>query len=334
MCEKMNKKKLIISFFILSFIFSSSAFAFPTIPCAFFGTVNLNGNPVNGTLVTAHLNDTGEYLTTAKEIGGLGNYSITIDATDKYIRFKIAGIWANEPEQLCTSGGHTYLDLTASTLPDGSPCDDNISCTSGICLHNFCRNSTPYVGDGYCDPGENCLNSIDCTCPSGQNCGSDGNCFTPQTTSGGGGGFSGGGGGLPSTCVENWTCTDWSECTAGTQTRTCTDLKKCGTTKSKPSETQSCEVQAPLCTEDWSCTNWSDCVSDQQTRTCTDANACGTTESKPDESQNCVSVTTSSAITGLFLGLTTTDWITALIAGIIVALIIIFLFKRRSSKKK
>ncbi|RJQ15922.1 hypothetical protein C4573_07265 [Candidatus Woesearchaeota archaeon] len=42
-------------------------------------------------------------------------------------------------------------------------------------------------------------------------------------------------------CVEDWSCTDWDTCT-GTQTRTCTDNNACGTTYSKPAESQSCTV--------------------------------------------------------------------------------------------
>ena len=44
-------------------------------------------------------------------------------------------------------------------------------------------------------------------------------------------------------CVESWSCTDWSECHSGTQTKTCTDVNNCGTTLSKPLESQSCEVE-------------------------------------------------------------------------------------------
>lgn len=43
----------------------------------------------------------------------------------------------------------------------------------------------------------------------------------------------------PMTCVENWSCTSWSEWSdceedEQTRTRTCTDLNECGTTNSKP----------------------------------------------------------------------------------------------------
>ncbi len=43
-------------------------------------------------------------------------------------------------------------------------------------------------------------------------------------------------------CVEDWSCSDWSECVDGSQSRTCTELNKCGTSEYKPSESQTCEV--------------------------------------------------------------------------------------------
>jgi PGF-pre-PGF domain-containing protein len=46
----------------------------------------------------------------------------------------------------------------------------------------------------------------------------------------------------PTACTESWSCTDWSTCANSQQTRTCTDTNSCGTTASKPSESQSCTV--------------------------------------------------------------------------------------------
>ena len=46
--------------------------------------------------------------------------------------------------------------------------------------------------------------------------------------------------GAPQECVEDWSCTDWSACVNGTQTRTCTDLNECGTDENKPLEFQVC----------------------------------------------------------------------------------------------
>ncbi|MBI3115509.1 MAG: hypothetical protein HYZ09_03410 [Candidatus Kerfeldbacteria bacterium] len=87
-------------------------------------------------------------------------------------------------------------------------------------------------------------------------------------------------------CVESWTCGDWSACTSGTQTRSCTDANSCGTTTKKPATSQTCT--AASCTESWTCGDWSACTSGTQTRSCTDANSCGTTASKPETNRQCV----------------------------------------------
>ncbi len=41
-------------------------------------------------------------------------------------------------------------------------------------------------------------------------------------------------------CTEKWTCSSWTDCTGNKQTRTCTDLNKCGTNVDKPDEERSC----------------------------------------------------------------------------------------------
>ena len=41
-------------------------------------------------------------------------------------------------------------------------------------------------------------------------------------------------------CIPTWTCTDWSTCSGGIQTRTCTDVYSCGVDTSKPAESQFC----------------------------------------------------------------------------------------------
>ncbi len=44
------------------------------------------------------------------------------------------------------------------------------------------------------------------------------------------------------TCVESWSCSDWSACSGGSQTRTCTESVGCGTTVDQPALSQSCTV--------------------------------------------------------------------------------------------
>lgn len=41
-------------------------------------------------------------------------------------------------------------------------------------------------------------------------------------------------------CTESWTCTTWSTCANGQQTRTCVDANSCSTTSDRPVLTQSC----------------------------------------------------------------------------------------------
>ena len=43
-------------------------------------------------------------------------------------------------------------------------------------------------------------------------------------------------------CVEDWICTDWSECTDEFQIRTCVDMNECGTAEQKPNEWQICGI--------------------------------------------------------------------------------------------
>jgi len=85
-------------------------------------------------------------------------------------------------------------------------------------------------------------------------------------------------------CKEEWSCTDWTECTDSSQTRICIDNSKCESEEDKPQEQQQCEMP---CIEEWSCAEWSDCVDELQTRVCNDANKCETTEDKPITQQEC-----------------------------------------------
>jgi len=50
-------------------------------------------------------------------------------------------------------------------------------------------------------------------------------------------------------CNPSWSCTAWSNCANGNQTRTCTDTNNCGTTTGKPAESQACTPPAPSCTD-------------------------------------------------------------------------------------
>jgi len=68
------------------------------------------------------------------------------------------------------------------------------------------------------------------------------------------------------------------------QTRTCTDINKCGTTIHKPIELKLC---GETCEEDWTCTDWSSCENNEKRRECFDKNRCGTEENKPATLKSC-----------------------------------------------
>jgi hypothetical protein len=56
----------------------------------------------------------------------------------------------------------------------------------------------------------------------------------------------GGGGGGGSSCLTNWTCSDWSACENGTMNRTCTLANsKCITHDAKPAESMACTPRMP-----------------------------------------------------------------------------------------
>lgn len=42
------------------------------------------------------------------------------------------------------------------------------------------------------------------------------------------------------TCVENWECGNWLECSGGVKSRTCQDINNCGTTTNKPTTDEYC----------------------------------------------------------------------------------------------
>lgn len=95
-------------------------------------------------------------------------------------------------------------------------------------------------------------------------------------------------------CTPDWSCTAWTECRDGVESRTCTDVSQpaCGTDFAKPIERQTCTTPQPdpvACVEQWSCTEWSACVDGAETRSCQDLEQCGTETSKPATMFDCSS---------------------------------------------
>ena len=90
---------------------------------------------------------------------------------------------------------------------------------------------------------------------------------------------------LAASCVEDWTCANWSTCSNGQRTRACADGASCGTVTQKPLEAETCSLSD--CSENWTCAAWSDCSDNQRTRACADGNSCGTETDKPNLAQDC-----------------------------------------------
>lgn len=45
-------------------------------------------------------------------------------------------------------------------------------------------------------------------------------------------------------CISDWQCSEWSQCSNGTQNRNCVDLNSCKKPKNKPAESQSCSNES------------------------------------------------------------------------------------------
>jgi len=129
--------------------------------------------------------------------------------------------------------------ISNQTCPDGTvaTCQNSCDSSTGVCssctpdctghenpcVNTTCEDSITVCPDGYqancsnvCDPatGQCSLCTLDCT--------------------------------DHEKCVENWQCTEWSDCVNGTQIRTCNDINNCNTTENKPLENQSCVI-LPSC---------------------------------------------------------------------------------------
>jgi hypothetical protein len=329
----MKIKNLTLTFLTFFILACSSALAIPPIPCTFFGTVSIDGNPVNGTLVTVHRNSTGEYLATAKEPpAGFGHYTVAVTAAGEYIRFKVNGVWADQPEQYCESGNFTYLNLTLSC----TDCDGD-----GYNYTVDCNDDNPNIHPGAVEV----CNALD------DNCDGTIDNFTESCYTGPAGTLNVG------VCrAGSHTCTNgvWNSCTGEVKptSEVCNSLDDdcdgyvddgvCGgggvqttttttTTTTLPAE-ETTTTTIAVCQERWVCSDWSACVNKLQTRTCTDENNCGTDLNKPLESQPCSTTeggnqttggTTISPITGFFAALAGNP---LYYIGIVVVIILIVLF--------
>lgn len=129
-------------------------------------------------------------------------------------------------------------------------------------------------------------------------------------------------------CVQNWSCTEWSNCTNFLKTRSCNDTARCNNLTGKPNLTEGCvpgPVVTPSCTPQWSCTEWypEKCSEKNQTRSCTDLNKCNSNVDKPAETQSCISFLREYLL-----------WVTIILFILLIAVVIYFLISKYFPRKE
>ena len=119
------------------------------------------------------------------------------------------------------------IDYTEVLCTDGcvTDCENcEVIIIGGQCIGEIC-NDTCLSLEYECGTQTICSEELDCgTCDEAYSCES-GNCEL-----------------IVETCTEDWSCDAWTECSGGTQTRTCTDVNDCETEENKPAESQTCEI--------------------------------------------------------------------------------------------
>jgi len=188
-------------------------------PVTYTGTAKENGVPIDGQTIVAKIGsvtnqgdvDNGQYRVSVSPCFGTNSGTIT---------FSINGLAADigAPYGGTADWGKLInLNLNFGDFPATPPCPNGV-----INVGEVCDGSN--LGGATCSSvmGSSFLGSISCQA----NCldFDTTNCYQTQI------------------CEENWTCTDWSACSSGTQTRTCTEQNGCGTADDKPAESQSCST--------------------------------------------------------------------------------------------
>ena len=198
-------KNIAFAFVTTILLIVSISFAIPGVPHQFYGNVTINGvTAPDGTSVTATINNAPAGSTTASS----GTYNLLVEDPNNVNSGETVLLFVNGVQAgtaVFANGASTELNLAVTITTTTSP-------------------------DGS---------------PSG---GSSGG-----STGGGGGGSSSGGVGSSASiptpgqtgenrCVETWLCSNWSPCDGGLQTRSCTDLNKCGTNIYEPLTSQPCSM--------------------------------------------------------------------------------------------
>jgi PGF-pre-PGF domain-containing protein len=190
-----------ISLIIATLLLFSLPTTFAASPYFFKGYAFVNsGLAPNGTIVQAFLNGASTAANTVTVGEGVlantreGWYTISFEASaGDTVIFKLNGValnganGTNNATQTLVAGGIVTenFNLSINKSADGVACTYASGCSGGYCLHSYCRSSSTYCGDGYCDSGESC-SSDNSACSSGYAC-------TNGCVATGGGGGGGGG---------------------------------------------------------------------------------------------------------------------------------------------
>jgi PGF-pre-PGF domain-containing protein len=177
---KCNKPEKGLLGFFLFFIFFMGPVGAAGPPVDWWGTVTIDGSPVNDSaVVDVHIN--GSSTISATDIVGTpdsGYYLIHVPCSGgDNVTFRVYGVLVNQTAQDCT-GLSNELNLTMNKTANGVACPLNYTgrsgtahsgCSGGYCVHNVCRSASTYCGDGYCDSGESC-SADNSACLSGYAC--------------------------------------------------------------------------------------------------------------------------------------------------------------------
>lgn len=215
----MNRTILMLAMLIILAAFIQAASCPTNPPVTYTGTATENGVPIDGETIIAKIGTGGTATTNQGDVDD-GVYSVLVSpcygTTSGTITFSINGVPADLGAQYggqADWGKLIVLNLKFGDFPQNPPCPNGI-----INVGEVCDGSN--LGGATCSSvmGESFLGSLTC-----QN-----DCLDFVTTN------------CYQTCIEDWECTEWSACTSGTQTRTCTEQNGCGTADDKPAESQSC----------------------------------------------------------------------------------------------
>jgi uncharacterized membrane protein YgcG len=199
----------------------------------------------------------------------LGSYNIIYSATDSDENTATATRVVNVVDTTAPVVTLVSPENATSTLSSGVTFTYNVTDANDVSSCDLIIDGTvdqtsitPIVKDTSLNFGKSLANAvyswiISCKDASGNVGNSSTNSLTvnytaPSSSSSSGGGGSSSSGG--SICTTTWTCSEWSECSGNTQSRTCSyGLNFCKPQNSKPAETQSCTV--PLATGNTTITN-------------------------------------------------------------------------------